>query len=70
MEDGAWCGIEIKLGANQIEEAAKNLIRINDLIIRKGGVPAKSLCEICGLTNAAYKRPDGVYVTPITSSRE
>ena len=70
MEDGAWCGIEIKLGANQIEEAAKNLIRINDLIVRQGGVPAKSICVICGLTNAAYKRPDGVYVTPITSLRE
>ncbi len=67
LEDGSWCGIEIKLGANQIEEAARNLLKINNAIEREGGKPAKSLCVICGLTNAAYKRPDGVYVVPITS---
>ena len=70
MDDGSWCGIEIKLGANQIEEAASNLKRINNLIIKKGGNSAKSLCVICGLTNAAYKREDGVYVVPITSLKD
>ena len=70
IEDGSWCGVEIKLGANQIEEAANNLIRINKLIISQGGEGAKSLCVICGLTNAAYKRPDGVYVVPITSLKD
>ncbi len=53
MEDGAWCGVEIKLGANQIDDAANNLIRINKLIVKQGGAPAKSLFVICGLTNAA-----------------
>lgn len=67
LEDGSWCGIEIKLGANQIEDAAQNLIRINNLIEKNGGIKANSLCVICGLTNAAYKREDGVYVVPITS---
>lgn len=67
LEDGEWCAIEIKLGANQIEEAAHNLIRINNDIKKAGGKPAKTLCIICGLSNAAYKRPDGVYVVPITS---
>lgn len=70
MEDGSWCGFEIKLGANQIEEAADNLIRINNLIIKQGGNSAQSLCVICGLTNAAYKRLDGVYVVPITSLKD
>ncbi len=70
MEDGSWCGIEIKLGANQIEEAANNLNRINKTIIKQGGKSAKSLCVICGLTNAAYKRNDGVYVVPITSLKD
>ena len=28
LPDGRWCGIEIKLGANKIEEAAPNLIHI------------------------------------------
>lgn len=66
-EDGSWCGIEIKLGANQIDNAAQNLVKINDSICKAGGIPAKSLCVICGLTNAAYMRKDGVYVAPITS---
>ena len=25
------------------------------------------LCVICGLSNAAYRRPDGVFVVPITA---
>ena len=29
MPDGKWCGFEIKLGANQIDMAAENLIKIN-----------------------------------------
>lgn len=67
LEDSSWCGFEIKLGANQIDEAAHNLVRINREIMEKGGRPAKSLCVICGLVNAAYKRPDGIYVVPFTS---
>lgn len=70
MGDGSWCGFEIKLGANQIDEAANNLIRINNTLISRGGKGAKSLCVICGLTNAAYMRPDGVYVVPITSLKD
>lgn len=70
LEDGEWCGIEIKLGAHQIEEAAHNLLRINELIKEDGGKPAKSLCVLCGLSSAAYTRKDGVYVAPITSLRE
>lgn len=68
-EDGQWCGIEVKLGAHQIEEAARNLVRINEKIKKEGGRPAKTLCVLCGLSNAAYRRPDGVYVAPITSLR-
>ena len=30
----------------------------------------KAMCVICGLTNAAYYRDDGVYVVPITSLRD
>ncbi len=67
LMDGSWCGVEIKLGANKIEEAAQNLLRINEEIGENGGEKAKALCVICGLSNAAYMRPDGVYVVPITS---
>ena len=70
LDDGSWCGIEIKLGATEIEDAANNLIKINSIITKQGGNSAKSLCVICGLTNAAYRRPDGVYVVPITSLKD
>ena len=28
---------------------------------------ATALCVVCGLSNAAYRRPDGVYVVPLTA---
>lgn len=70
LEDGSWCGVEIKLGAHQIDDAARNLIKVNNKIIENGGKGAKQLIVICGLTNAAYKRDDNVYVVPITSLKE
>lgn len=70
LKDGDYISVEIKLGAHQIEEAAKNLIKINNETIKKGGKGAKSLIVICGLTNAAYRRDDGVIVVPITSLKD
>ena len=70
LEDGEWCGVEIKLGAHQIDKAAQNLVKINKKIINKGGKGARSLIVICGLSNAAYLREDGVYVVPITSLKD
>jgi len=69
--DGSWCAIEIKLGANRIDEAAANLLRIQNEIAREpGGIPPSVLCVLCGLSNAAYKREDGVFVVPITALRD
>ena len=71
LDDGKWCAFEIKLGANQIDAAASELISIRDSIAaEKNGVPPSVLCVICGMSNAAYKRPDGVYVVPITALRD
>lgn len=70
LEDGSWCGFEIKLGAHQIESAAQNLLKINAAIKKEGGKEAQALCVICGLSNAAYRRLDGVYVVPITSLKD
>ena len=71
MADGRWAAFEIKLGANQIEAAAANLIKIRDEIAAENdGVPPSVLCVLCGLSNAAYKREDGVYVVPITALKD
>nr|MCR4661885.1 DUF4143 domain-containing protein [Clostridia bacterium] len=70
MEDGEWCAFEIKLGANQIDKAAENLLKVCSDIETNGGKPPKIKCVICGLSNAAYKRPDGVFVVPITALKD
>ena len=68
MPEGEWCGIEIKLGANQIDEAAQNLLKIKEEILAENkGKEPKSLCVVCGLSNAAYQREDGVFVVPLTA---
>ncbi len=70
FEDGNYAAFEIKLGANQIEEAANHLIKISHSIQENGGKPPKCLCVICGLSNAIYTRDDGVIVIPITALKD
>ncbi|MCQ2399722.1 MAG: DUF4143 domain-containing protein, partial [Clostridia bacterium] len=67
LEDGEWCAFEIKLGASKIDEGAKNLLKVSNDILNNGGKPPKVKCVICGLTNATYQRPDGVFVVPVTA---
>ena len=67
LKDGRWCAFEIKLGANQIDKAAENLIEIRDKITFEGGKAPSVLAVICGMSNAAYQRADSVFVVPITT---
>ena len=67
LEDGKWCAFEIKLGFNQVEAAAANLLKISDMFAKKGIERPSALCVICGMSSAAFMRPDGVYVVPITA---
>ena len=70
MEDGSWCAAEIKLGANQIDAAAASLLKIRQEFENdEKAVPPSELLVVCGMSRAAYRRPDGVYVVPITSLR-
>ncbi|MDO4324305.1 MAG: DUF4143 domain-containing protein [Lachnospiraceae bacterium] len=68
LPDSQWCAFEIKLGANQINDAAEGLLRIKENFEKDPkGKPPAILCVLCGMANAAYQRPDGVYVVPITA---
>ena len=67
LESGEWCAFEIKLGAKKIDEGAENLISVCNDIVANGGKAPKIMCVICGLSNATYQRPDGVYVVPSTA---
>lgn len=71
LPDGEWCAFEIKLGANQIDAAAEGLLKLqSEFLADAKSKPPKTLCVLCGLTNAAYQRPDGVFVVPLTALRE
>lgn len=66
--DGQWCAIEIKLGAGQIDAAAANLLKLRAQIADEPqGKPPVICAVVCGMANAAYKRPDGVFVVPLTA---
>ena len=68
LPDGKWCAFEIKLGAHQIDAAAQALLKLHQEISEDPkGKPPAVLCVLCGLSNAAYQRPDGVFVVPITA---
>lgn len=68
LEDGRWCAFEIKLGARQIDAAARSLLDLRAKIAKeKKGREPSVMCVICGMSNAAYQRPDGVFVVPITA---
>lgn len=67
LENGDWCAFEIKLGAKKIDDGAENLIKVCKNIEDHGGKAPIIKCVICGLSNAAYQRHDGVYVVPITA---
>lgn len=63
IADGEYGAIEIKLGSNQEEEAATNLKKFYNSV----EIKPKFMCIICGLYDAVIKRPDGIYVLPITA---
>lgn len=68
LADGQWCAFEIKLGANQIDTAAENPLKIKRQIKEDPrGKPPAVLCVLCSMSNAAYRRADGVFVVPITA---
>ena len=70
LDDGRWGTFEIKIGANQIDAAAKSLLAVRGLMDNDPTAkPPSILVVVCGMTRAAYTRPDGVMVVPPTALR-
>lgn len=67
LPDGRWGLFEIKVGFNQVENAAKELLNLQEKFEKETGSDPSFLCVICGMSNAAFQRPDGVFVVPITA---
>lgn len=67
LPDRRWGAFEIKTGAHEIDEAAESLLKMDKKIRNQDcGRPPSFMCVICAMTNAAYRRDDGVYVIPPT----
>ncbi|MEJ8752228.1 DUF4143 domain-containing protein [Lagierella sp. ICN-221743] len=68
LRNGLYGLIEIKLGGDSlIEEGATNLKKLAEKIDTKIMKKPSFMLVLCGKAPFAYKRPDGVYVAPITS---
>lgn len=66
--DGSWGAFEIKTSAAKVDEGAANLLRLGDKLAkdRMGRTPQPAfLAVLVGVGEAAYRRPDGVYVIPV-----
>ena len=60
----------MRLGTNRIYEAAESLLRCSEHFARNEASAPEFLCVVCGMSSAAYRRPDGVYVVPLTALRD
>ena len=70
LKDGRYSLIEFKLGGNEIEKAAKNLLKLDNLIkkqiIKKDlNIKEPSFLAIVTGGEFAYTRPDGIKILPI-----
>ena len=64
LYDGRWGAVEVKMGAEDIEDAAKNLIRLKEKV-DTGSAGEPSFLMVITAGEYAYRRDDGVYVVPI-----
>jgi predicted AAA+ superfamily ATPase len=64
LSDGRWGAVEIKMGGNEEEKAAENLLKFKKNVdTEKMGGP--SFLAIVTATQIAYQRDDGVWVIPL-----
>ena len=54
-------------GSHEIDDGARSLLAMDRKIRgQEKGRPPEFMCVICGMTDAAYVRDDGIYVLPPT----
>ena len=69
LRDGRWGAVEVKLGGGQIDDAAKNLLALNEKVDGESMGEASFLMVLTG-TEFAYRRTDGVFVVPLACLRQ
>jgi len=69
LTDGRWGAVEIKMGSNEEDTAAKALLKFKKSVdTERMGEPA--FLAIVTATQIAYKRDDGVWVIPLGCLRD
>lgn len=63
--NGDWGTFEVKLGAVQIDDGARNVLRLDRKMTERGQKPASVKAVIVGVGGTAHLRNDGVQVIPI-----
>ena len=63
--DGSWIPVEVKLGASQAGEAARNLVALKEKMMRGGYCPPAAMLAVVGVGGVATLREDGVQVAPL-----
>lgn len=64
LHDGRWAAVEVKMGMNEEEDAAKHLLKLSQNIDDRRMQKPSFLMILTG-GQYAYRRTDGVYVVPI-----
>lgn len=62
---GDWAAFEIKLGANQVDSAAKNLLALRKELESAAERSPRALAVLVGTGGIAERRSDGVLVLPV-----
>ncbi|WP_140463721.1 MULTISPECIES: ATP-binding protein [unclassified Bifidobacterium] len=68
LADGRWAGIEIKTSEDKVPEAAANLRRLKNKLLRNPSARTREpefLAVLVGIGEFAYRRDDGIYVIPV-----
>ncbi len=63
--DGMWIPVEVKLGAAQVDDAAKNLVALKEKMMRGGYQAPVAMLAVIGVGGVATCREDGVQVAPL-----
>ncbi len=66
--DGSWIAVEVKLNSSgaSVDRAARSLLRLRDKVASRRRGELAALLVVTS-TGAAYRRPDGIQVAPLTT---
>lgn len=68
--EGDYGAVQIELMEDRTDIAAENMLKLRKRFENDGLPLPKFMCVICGTAAGSYRRPDGVYVVPITHLRD